>query len=111
MGSFPGLRRFSGGRNSNLLQCSLLENHMDSGAWKGTVHRVTYSWTRLKQVSKHTHTRVVYTIYIYSMHVAYTIKYSIYTITIYWCIHQWREHYLGAFRNAESQPNFRSTEV
>ena len=34
---------------------SCLENPMDRGAWKATIHGVTKSWTRLRQLSKHTH--------------------------------------------------------
>ena len=30
------------------------ENPMDSGAWQGTVHRLTKSWTQWKQLSTHT---------------------------------------------------------
>ena len=56
-GSIPGLGRSSGGRNSNPFQYSCLENHMDRGAWQATVHRVTKSQTRLKQLS--THARIV----------------------------------------------------
>ena len=29
---------------------------MNSGAWQATVHRVSRSWTGLKQLSTHTHT-------------------------------------------------------
>ena len=32
---------------------SCLENPMNRGAWQATVHRVTQSWTRLKQLSMH----------------------------------------------------------
>ena len=39
-GSIPGLGRSPGERNGNLLQCSCLENPMDSGAWQATVHGV-----------------------------------------------------------------------
>ena len=38
----------------------LLENPMDRGAWQATVHRVTESQTRLKQLR--THPLVYYTI-------------------------------------------------
>ena len=31
--------------NSNPLQCSCLENPMDRGAWRATVHRAAKSWT------------------------------------------------------------------
>ena len=50
--SIPGLGRFSGG-HGNPLQYSCLENPMARGAWRGTVHRVTKSRTRLKQLSTH----------------------------------------------------------
>ena len=45
--SIPGSRRSPGERNGNPIQCSCLENSMDSGAWQATVHGVTKSWTRL----------------------------------------------------------------
>ena len=51
MGSLPGLERSSGGVYSNPLQYSCLEKPMDRGAWWTTIHRVTKSWTRLKQLS------------------------------------------------------------
>ena len=41
MGSIPGSGRSPGGRNSNPLQYSCLENPMDRGAWWYAVHRVT----------------------------------------------------------------------
>ena len=39
-GSIPGLGRSPGDRNGNLLQYSCLENPMDRGDWRATVHRV-----------------------------------------------------------------------
>ena len=51
--SVPGLGRFPGGGHGNLLQYSCLENPMDRGVWRATVHRGTKSWTRLKQLSTH----------------------------------------------------------
>ena len=36
----PGSRRSPGDVNSNPLMYSCLENHMDRGAWKATVHGV-----------------------------------------------------------------------
>ena len=51
MGSNPGLERSSGGVQGNPLQNSCLEKPMDRGAWWATVHRVTKSQTRLKQLS------------------------------------------------------------
>ena len=44
----PGSGRSPGIGNGNPLQCSCLENSMDRGGWRATVHRVTESWTRLK---------------------------------------------------------------
>ena len=45
LGLIPGLGRSPGGRDSNPLQCSCLENPMDKGAWKAAVHRVAESQT------------------------------------------------------------------
>ena len=52
-GSIPGLGRFLGKGNGNLLQYSCLENPTDRGAWQAIVHRVTKSWIRLKRLSTH----------------------------------------------------------
>ena len=41
MGSIPGSERSPGEGNGNPLQCSCLENPMDRGAWRATVHEVT----------------------------------------------------------------------
>ena len=42
-GSIPGLGRSSGEGNGNPLQYSCLENSMDRGAWRATVHEVAES--------------------------------------------------------------------
>ena len=47
LGSIPGLGRSPGEGNGNPLQYSCLENPMDRGAWRATVHRVAKSPTRL----------------------------------------------------------------
>ena len=52
-GSIPGSGRSSGGGHGNPLQYSCLENPMDRGAWRATVHGVIKSQTRLKQLSSH----------------------------------------------------------
>ena len=44
-GSIPGLGRSFGGGNGNPLQYSCLENSMERGAWRTTVHSVTESDT------------------------------------------------------------------
>ena len=44
-GLIPGLGRSLGGGNGNPLQYSCLENPMDRGAWRATVHGVTESDT------------------------------------------------------------------
>ena len=41
LGSIPRSGRFPGEGNGSPLQCSCLENSMDRGAWRTTVHRVT----------------------------------------------------------------------
>ena len=51
LGSLPGPGRFPGRGNDNPLQHSYLENPMDRGPWWATVHDVTYSQTRVKQLS------------------------------------------------------------
>ena len=52
-GLIPGSGRSPGGGNDNSLQYTCLENPMDRGAWWATVHGVTKSQTRLKQLSTH----------------------------------------------------------
>ena len=37
--------------HGNPLQASCLENPMDGGAWRATVHRVAKSWTQPKRLS------------------------------------------------------------
>ena len=44
VGSIPGLGRSIRGGNCNPLQYSCLENSMDRGAWKATVHGATKEW-------------------------------------------------------------------
>ena len=46
-GSIPGSGRSLGVGNGNALQYSCLENSMDRGAWRATVHGVGKSQTRL----------------------------------------------------------------
>ena len=45
VGSIPGLGRSPGEGKGNPLWYSCLENPMDRGAGRATVHRVTKSWT------------------------------------------------------------------
>ena len=45
MGSIPGSGKSPGEGNGNPLQCSYLENPMDRGACRATVHRVTKGQT------------------------------------------------------------------
>ena len=47
-GSIPGSARSHGGGHGNPLQYSCLENPMDGGAWRATVHGVAQSQTQLK---------------------------------------------------------------
>ena len=45
VGSIPGLGRSPGEGHDNPLHYSCLENPMDRGAWRATVHRVAQSQT------------------------------------------------------------------
>ena len=56
VGSVLGLGRSPGEGNGNPLPYSCLENSMDRGAWRATIHGVIKSWAQLKQLSTHTHT-------------------------------------------------------
>ena len=47
VGLIPGSGRYPRERHGNPLQYSCLENHMDRGAWRATIHAVTKSQTRL----------------------------------------------------------------
>ena len=53
LGLIPGLGRSTGGGNGNPLQHSCLENPMDRGTFRATVHRITNSQTFLKLLSTH----------------------------------------------------------
>ena len=46
LGRSPG-----GGHGNSLLQYSCLNNLMDRGSWRATVHRASKSWTQLKPAS------------------------------------------------------------
>ena len=47
LGSIPGLQISPGGGHGNPLRDSCLENPLNRGAWKATVHGVAKSQTRL----------------------------------------------------------------
>ena len=47
VGLIPGSGRSPGVGNGNLLQYSCLENPMDRGTWRATVHGGTKNWTQL----------------------------------------------------------------
>ena len=49
VGPIQGSGRSPGGGNGNPLQDLCLENPMDRGAWRATVHGVAKSWTQLSQ--------------------------------------------------------------
>ena len=51
LGLITGSGRSPGESNGNPLQYSCLENPMDRGAWRATVHRIAKSWTQLKWLS------------------------------------------------------------
>ena len=47
----PGSGRSPEEGHGNSLQYSCLENPMDKGVWRVTVHRITKSWPQLQQIS------------------------------------------------------------
>ena len=55
-GLIPGSGRSPRGGHGSPLQYSCLENPMDRGTWRTTVHQVAKSQTRLKRLSTHVHT-------------------------------------------------------
>ena len=55
----PGSGRSPEGRHGNALQYSCLENPMDRGTWRATVHVIAKSQTRLKRLSMHACTHLV----------------------------------------------------
>ena len=52
-GLIPGSAQSPKGWHGNSLQYSCLENPMDRQAWQASVHRVTQSWPRMKQLNMH----------------------------------------------------------
>ena len=58
-GLIPGLGISPGEGNGNPFQYSWLENPMNRGAWRATVHGVTKSRTQLKWRSTHAHKDVI----------------------------------------------------
>ena len=54
MGSIPGSGKSSEEGNGNPLQYSCLENPMDRGCWRATIHGVTRSRTQLSTDCTHT---------------------------------------------------------
>ena len=58
-GLIPGLGISPGEGTGNPFQYSWLENPMNRGAWRATVHGVTKSRTQLKWRSTHTHKDVI----------------------------------------------------
>ena len=45
MGLILGSGRCPGGQHGNPLQCAFLENPMDRGGWRATVHGVAQGWS------------------------------------------------------------------
>ena len=50
-GLMPGSERSQGEGHGDPLQHSRLENSMDRGAWRVTIHRVNKTWTLMKRMS------------------------------------------------------------
>ena len=75
MSSIPGLGRSLGGGNGNPLQYSCLENSMDRGAWRATVHGVAKDWA---QLSLHAPPKLLVSVFlIYTEPVSFLCAYSL----------------------------------
>ena len=86
--SIPGSGRSPGGGHGNPLQYSCLENLMDRGAWRTTVHRVSKSWTRLKRLS--TQTTQIFFPFIFISWRLITLQYcSGFCHALTWVSHGW----------------------
>jgi len=57
-GLIPGLGRSPGGGNGSPFQCSCLENSMDRGAWRATVHGGPKRLDPTEHICTHTHTQI-----------------------------------------------------
>ena len=85
-GSIPGSRS-SGGGHSSSLQYSCLENPMDRGAWRASIHGVTQSRTRLKWLSSSSKNSVV-TLLGQEVKHHNVITQAIYFKDLYWSLKQ-----------------------
>ena len=83
-GLIPGLGRSPGRGNDKPLQYSCLENSVDRGAWRATVHGVAKSRTRLRDLHTHTHT---HTQLIYNVVLLSGVQHSDSNIYLYLCIY------------------------
>ena len=59
LGSSPGLRRSPGEGDGYPFQHACLENSMNRGTWRATIHGVTKSWTPLKRLSSSTEYKIM----------------------------------------------------
>ena len=55
VGLISGLGRSPGGGHGNPYQYPCLENTMDRGAWRATIHHIAKGLTQLKRLSIHAH--------------------------------------------------------
>ena len=77
-GPIPGLGKSPGGGNGNPLQYSCLENPMDRGAWRATVHGVAKRQTQLSvSMHIHTHTSTYFEKKLYLKNIKYLFNYLI----------------------------------
>ena len=70
----PWVRRSPGGGHGSPLQYSCLENPMDKGAWRATVHRVTKNWTWLKLLGKGIRQGCILSLSLFNLHAEYVMQ-------------------------------------
>ena len=86
-GSIPGLERSPGEGNGNPLQYSCLENPMDRGAWRATVHGVAKSWSQLKQLRSSIMPLIIFNVFLQSnvLEINFLVCYNIISASLYCC--------------------------
>ena len=83
LGAIPGLGRSPGEGNDNQVQYSCLENFMDRGTWRATVHGIAKSQTWLSSSHAHMHKYTDLLLNIEFMGLK-NLEWALKEITIYW---------------------------
>ena len=102
MDLIPGSGRSPGAGNGNPFQYPCLENPMDRGAWRATVHGITRSWTRFETNMQSLTGRVTEKVSSFN-------KYTIYRIIIY--LYEWSCRILAPCGSLRNRLNYSEKEL